>query len=608
MNEMSRGWNMKCRGRMSRVIVLLWVVGILCAGCGQAGGAWQGGSSEVDESGQSVGDGTKKEIIVATSSESGGLDPAGNIALTYLTYSVAALDELLTYDENGEIAYRAAVGYEVNDDFTVWTFHLRKNARWSDGSVVCAADFVNTMTRALKPESGSGYVNYLFPIQNAEAIYQGEAEMESLGVETPDPYTLIFHLERPCVYFLDLLRLPVYTPSSAKYAVATDGRWDKNPETSVSNGPFFLAEYVPEQYFVLEKNPYYWNADAMWLERMTFRFFDSQEAMAVAYESGAVDVACGVQSIMAEAYDGKEDLLITDMIATRYIYLNLNVKPLDDVRVRKALSLAVHRDELCEMAGAEAEPTDHFIAKYMVNKATGNYYVEEVAGLSSGGNEEGTPPSSEENVEGMDTSFEENEEGMDTSFEENVGGTDTSFEENVAEARRLLAEAGYPGGKGFPKLVYKYPSLELDADVAQILQEQWKQNLGIEVELQAQELQVNYSERKAGKFDLCRMNWTADFADPYTYLSMLLSNSPYNCSGICDARYDVLVRRSDAETDAKKRAELVEQAEMLAVGEACYVIPLFSVKNVNLVRPGIKGITQIPATGALELRHAWREE
>ena len=137
--------------------------------------------------------------------------------------------------------------------------------------------------------------------------------------------------------------------------------------------------------------------------------------------------------------------------------------------------------------------------------------------------------------------------------------------------------------------------------MAQILQEQWKKNLGIDVELQAQELQVNYSERKAGRFDLCRMNWTADFADPYTYLSMLLSNSPYNCSGICDARYDALVRQSEGETE---RAELICQAERLAVEEKCYVIPLFSVRNVNLVRPGIEGITQVPATGALELRHA----
>lgn len=546
--------NVFVKPEVQSILMIVFVCVMLFCGCAEQTG--KAGKQSVDNAERA---GTKNEIIVAVNSETGGLDPAGNIALTYLAYSVTALDELLTYDMNGEIEYRAAEGYEVNEDSTVWTFYLRRDALWSDGSEVTSADFVNTITRALDPKSGSGYANYLFPIKNAEAIYRGEADMDSLGVETPDAYTLVFHLEQPCVYFLDLLRLPVYTPSCVTYADAADSGWDKNPQTSVSNGPFYLAEYVPEQYFVLKKNPFYRKAEEIQLEQITYRFFASQEAMANAYEGGEVDVACGLQSTVMELYEGKEDLLVTDTIATRYIYPNLNVKPLDDVRVRKALSLAVDREELCAIVGKDTEPTVNFIAKYMVNKATGGYYVEEAP---------------------------------------------KPLEENVEEARRLLAEAGYPGGEGFPKLTYNYPSLELDSDTAQVLQEQWKRNLGIEIELNAQELQVNYSERKAGNFDLCRMNWTADFADPYTYLSMLLSNGTYNCSGIRDAHYDALVRESDSETDPQKRAELIHQAERLAVGEEFYVIPLFSMKSVNLVRPGIKGITQIPATGALEYRYA----
>ena len=141
----------------------------------------------------------EKGITVAISSDTGTMDPAGSIALTYLAYSVSALDELLTYDENGEIEYRAAESYEVNDDSTVWPFHLREDALWSDGTPVTSADFMNTITRALDPASGSGYANYLFPIENAEAIYNGEADMDSLGVETPDEHTLIFRLAEPCV-------------------------------------------------------------------------------------------------------------------------------------------------------------------------------------------------------------------------------------------------------------------------------------------------------------------------------------------------------------------------------------------------------------------------
>ena len=500
-----------------------------------------------------------KGITVAISSDTGTMDPAGSIALTYLAYSVTALDELLTFDEKGEIEYRAAESYEVNDDSTVWTFHLREDALWSDGSPVTSADFINTITRALDPASGSGYANYLFPIENAEAIYNGEADMTSLGVETPDDSTLVFHLAEPCVYFLDLLRLPVYTPSCSEYADSVDSGWDRDPETSLSNGPFCLAEYVPDQYFVLEKNEYYWNADAVDLDTITYRFFDDTQSMANAYEAGEVDVATSLSSTVMEAYEGTEDLFVTDQIATRYIYMNLDVEPLNDVRVREAINLAVNREELCQIVGSDTEPTYNLVARYMKDKNTGEYFVDEAA---------------------------------------------QPFEEDVAKAQQLLAEAGYPDGEGFPELTYSYPTLEMDSDTAQVIQEQLKENLNITINLEAQELQANYSTRYAGDFDLCRMNWTADFADPYTYLSMLLSNSTYNCSGIDDPEYDSIVAASNSESDPAKRSELLHQAEQLAVGEQFYIIPLFAMKSVNLVDPDITGIRQIPASGALEYRYA----
>lgn len=500
-----------------------------------------------------------KNITVAISSDTGSMDPAGSIALTYLSYSVSALDELLTYNEDGEIEYRAAESYEVNEDSTVWTFHLREDALWSDGSPVTSGDFLNTITRALDPASGSGYAVYLFPIENAEEIYNGEAEMDTLGVETPDDYTLIFRLEEPCVYFLDLLRLPVYTPSCAKYADSVESGWDRDPETSLSNGPFCLAEYVPDQYFVLNKNENYWNADEIKLDSITYRFFDDTQSMANAYEAGEVDVATSLSSAVMEAYEGAEDLLVTDQIATRYIYMNLNVEPLNDVRVREAINLAIDREELCRIVGSDTEPTYNLVAKYMKDKATGEYFVD---------------------------------------------GASRPFEEDVERARELLAEAGYPDGEGFPELTYNYPTLEMDSDTAQVIQEQLKKNLNIEIKLEAQELQANYSTRYSGEFDLCRMNWTADFSDPYTYLSMLLSNSTYNCSGIQDEVYDGVVEQSNSETDPMKRSELLHEAEQIAVGEQFYIIPLYAMKSVNLVNPDISGIRQVAASGALEYRYA----
>ena len=542
----------KLRQRGKRAASLILFRLLLCTaaltGCSGAGG---GGSTGAD--------GGEKAITVAINSETGTMDPAGSIALTYLAYSVSALDELLTFDENGEIEYRAAESYEVNEDSTVWTFHLREDALWSDGTPVTSADFLNTITRALDPASGSGYANYLFPIENAEAIYNGEAEMDTLGVETPDDHTLTFRLAEPCVYFLDLLRLPVYTPSCERYADSPDSGWDTDPETSLANGPFCLTEYVPDQYFVLEKNENYWDKERIHLDRITYRFFDDTQSMANAYQAGEVDVATSLPSTVMELYDGQDDLLVTDLISTRYIYFNLSVEPLDDVRVREAINLAINREELCQIVGTDTEPTYNLIAKYMKDKETGEYFVD---------------------------------------------GAEQPFEENVERARELLAEAGYPNGEGFPTLTYSYPTLEMDSDTAQVIQEQLKENLNINIELNAQELQSNYSSRYAGDFDMIRMNWTADFADPYTYLSMLLSNSTYNCSGIQDAEYDALVEQSSSESDPAKRAELMHQAEQLAVGEQFYIMPLYAMKSVNLVNPKITGIRQIPASGALEYRYA----
>ena len=535
--------------RYQHIWLLIFSLMIGLTGCGNSNTEKTTGSGEKEQ----------QEITVATTSESGGLDPAGMIANTYLAYSLSALDELLVYDETGEIEYRGATSYETNEDGTVWTFHLREDAKWSDGSPVTAEDYRNTIERSLDPASGNGYANDLFFIENAEAIYNGDAEMDTLGVETPDDNTLIFHLSTPCVYFLDLLRLPVYTPSCHTYATAVGNGWDTNPETSVSNGPFCLKEYVSGQYFVLERNPYYWNQDAINLDEITYKFFDSQQAMQAAYETGEIDVAPGLLSTVMTEYEGQDDLLLTDAIATRYIYMNLSVEPLQDVRVRKALNLGLDRETLCKMIGEDTIPTYHLVASAMMNKATGESFTEEA---------------------------------------------EQPFEENIKEAQELLKEAGYPNGEGFPELTYNYPALEMDADTAQALQQQWKENLGITIRLNAQELQVNYSERRAGNFELCRMNWTADFSDPYTYLSMLLSNSTYNCSGIQDEYYDGLITQSDTETDVAVRSELLHQAEQYAVGEQYYIIPLYNMKNVNLVNPEIEGIRQNPATGALEYRQA----
>lgn len=546
-----RGWKSRMRKEKIKRNVRILTAFVLCLCAVFSGSACQKRAVGSDDGGT---------VRIAVSSDTGTLDPSGEIALTYLAYAPCAMDELVTFDRQGEIVYRGARSYEISEDATVWTFHLQENAKWSDGTAVTAQDYIHTIKRSLDPINASNYAVYLFCLKNAEKIYKGEASIGELGVAAPDEYTLVFTLESPCVYFLDLLRLPVYMPSPTAY---TDEKgWDRQPDRHPSNGPYCLEEYVSGQYMTLKKNPYYSgggdghgteNAD-----RLIYYFFDDQQTMANAFSSGEVDVATGLSGAAAQEYEGKPELMSTELIASRYMYPNLSVAPLDDVRVRKALALAIDRDSLSALAGADTEPSRTFIAGHMVDKTTGRYYAEELS---------------------------------------------DTFREDVEEAKRLLAEAGYPDGAGFPSLTYSYPALETDSAIAQVLQEQWKANLNIDIRLDAKELQTHYSQRRSGKFDLCRMNWTADFSDPYTYLSLLLSDSTYNCSGIADEAYDRMVEESGKTSDAEERGALIEKAHRRAVGEQFYVIPLLSMKGIHLVADRVEGVDVLPSSGALDLRH-----
>ena len=441
-------------------------------------------------------------------------------------------ETLFRYSDSMEIEPWLATDYELVDERT-WRITLRDGVTFSSG-------------RALDGEAVKECLEHLIEVHDRA---RGDLMIDSISA---DGQTVTITTAEPRPTLLNYLSDPYGCIIDMEAGITEDG-------IVSGTGPYIATSLVTGEELNLVKNENYWDKDRIHLDRITYRFFDDTQSMANAYQAGEVDVATSLPSTVMELYDGQDDLLVTDLIATRYIYFNLNVEPLDDVRVREAINLAINREELCQIVGTDTEPTYNLIAKYMKDKETGEYFVD---------------------------------------------GAEQPFEENVERARELLAEAGYPNGEGFPTLTYSYPTLEMDSDTAQVIQEQLKENLNINIELNAQELQSNYSSRYAGDFDMIRMNWTADFADPYTYLSMLLSNSTYNCSGIQDAEYDALVEQSSSESDPAKRAELMHQAEQLAVGEQFYIMPLYAMKSVNLVNPKITGIRQIPASGALEYRYA----
>ncbi len=504
----------------------------------------------------------EKGIIYGSAPESGTLDPAGISSTYYWYYSAFTLAPLVELAEDGSYDCITAESYDVNEDMTEYVFHIREDAKWNDGSDCTSKDFLNTIQRSLDPNCGSGYSDMLFVIKNAEEIYNGTADISTLGVECSDDKTLKFMLKEPCPYFTDLMSLPVFMPSNVKYATETNGEWCHNPETSLANGPFYLAEYVPEQYCLLKKNPNYVQADRISLDYVKIVCIADTQSMINAYKTGEIDIAPADYTVLGE-YDGKPDLKVVPSITSYYTLLNWNVKPLDDVKVREALCIGINRDEVCASAGSDTESSTFFVAKYLTSKVSGKNWVEEI---------------------------------------------DPLFTEDIQRAQQLLAEAGYPGGAGFPELIFKYPSQQIDADMAQAIQAQWKKNLGINIKLEAQEYQVNISDRRAKDFDICRMRWTADFADPNTYLTMYTSDSTYNDSNIICPEFDDLMAQANVNTNPEERFALLHEAEKVLIGKNFAFIPILNKQNITLVNPKIGNFVIDPSRNSYRYKYATLSE
>ena len=285
------------------------------------------------------------------------------------------------------------------------TFKLRGNAKWSDGSDVTAADFINTIRRALDPEtSQSIYADQLYVIAGAEAYHSGEGAWEgraggrSRRQDAGIPPLAALRLLPEAALAACLL--------SSKEGVATndDASWATNPETSLCNGPFMLTDYVEGQYYTVEKNPYFYNADDVKLETITTKIINDTQAKIAAYESGEIDVATGLPDYIETQYEGSDELTIWNMLNTVGIMPNLEVEPLDDVRVRQAIALALSRDTIAASMGANYEGSTTWVPKYMLSNTGEGYFSEEAE----------------------------------------------SFTEDAGQAKSLLAEAGYPDGRRIP--------------------------------------------------------------------------------------------------------------------------------------------------------------
>ncbi|MCJ2123098.1 peptide ABC transporter substrate-binding protein [Methylobacterium sp. J-077] len=453
-------------------------------------------------------------------------------------------DGLLTYDNHGTIIPGAARAWTVSEDGLTFRFALRPDGRWSNGEPVTAEDFVYAFRRMLAPATGAKYAEILFPIRGAAAVNRGAIAGEALGVTAEGPLALTITLEQPTPYFLELLThqtaLPVHRASVERY-----GDSFTRPGNFVTNGPYRLIDLVPGGAITLEVNPHHPEAGAIAIRRVAFLPISDLSAAVRRYAAGELDSLSQlpVDQIIDLRRRFGTQVVLGPSLGLEALVVDTRKAPFSDRRVRQALSLLIDREYLADgLYGGTMSP-----AYSLCPPGIDNYR---------------TPPETE------------GRQGLPIDHE--------------AQARRLLAEAGF--GPGRPLTVeYRFNVSDNNRNTAVAVAEMWR-DLGIEIRFVYTDAKTHFAYlRDGGSFDVARYAWIADYADPQNFLFLLQSgNDGLNAGHWSDAAYDTLLARAASERDLGRRADLLYDAEAIALRELPW-IPLMHYRSKALIAPRLHG-------------------
>lgn len=441
--------------------------------------------------------------------------------------------------------------WAASPDGLTWTFHLRADARWSNGDPVKAGDFVYAFRRILTPALGAAKSSLFFPVRNAQAYRQGRVtDFAAVGFAAPDDRTLVVTLEHAAPYLPALAAtgawLPLHPPTLERAGTGRDSRWTE-PGRIVGNGPYVLREWTHAQLLEFTANPHYWNRAAVRIPTLRLVFFDNNDAEERAFRAGQLDVTMTVPAARLAHYAANEPALLRrqPLYETRFLALNPARGPLADVRVRRALSLAVDRSALvAHVLKGGQEP-----ARTLVPPGLGGYQFDPAAGA--------------------------------------IGSADAPAAEAAAkeESRRLLAEAGFPGGRGFPRLEF---STWTNTPVLEAIQQMWQRELGIDTAITLREGRVHLAAMAAGDFDLSLLPLIPDYDDPADAFAEFTTGAPANYGRWSHADYDALVLEAGRLPDAAARLSRYRAAERILLAELPAIPLYFSVQNY-LVSPRLRG-------------------
>ena len=482
-------------------------------------------------------------LIIGNSNEPKGLD--SQVVTGVLESNIMrALFEGLVSDhpsDDAAIVLAGAATLEPDATATVWTAGLREDAKWSDGSPVTAHDYAFAYERILSPAFAAKYAEMLYFLKGADRFNKGETpDFKEVGVEVLDDFTLRFTLRGPTPYFPQILKHYTWNPVPRHIVLRHGSMTGKaNPWAKlgniVSNGPYQLKSWCRTDHLEVERNPHYWGAADVTLNGVRFLPINNSYTEARMFRDGQLHITYTAPPEIVDLMLKENPGVIRQepYVGTLFIRCNTTRKPLDDPRVRRALNLAFSQQDLCDKIMRGYKPA---------------------YGM--------TPP---------------------------MAGYDTprAVEFNPDEARKLLAEAGYPGGKGFPRLKYLLASRETAATTAQAIQAMWRKELGIEIEIENREWTAYLAAMQELDYDLAGSGWIGDYLDPLTFLEMWTAGNGNNLTGWTNPGFDELLAKSHQEADPAQRFALLRQAESILTAESPTLLVAWYARNY-LIDPSVE--------------------
>ncbi|MFH1708345.1 MAG: peptide ABC transporter substrate-binding protein [Planctomycetota bacterium] len=517
-----------------KLAIAAGILAALGAACGRTGPAGAGGGVPAAA--------PRAILVMVINAEPKTLDPAYITDMVSIRVAAGLLEGLTVLNEE-TLAPEPGVAesWTVSPDGLIYTFRLRP-ALWSDGSPMTADDFIRSWRRVLDPATAADYAYMLFHIRNAAKFNRGECPFEEVGLRSCEGGMEVT-LERPTAFFLDLTAFVTYLPVPGA-AVAKHGEAWTRPENFVGNGPFLLARHAMHDRLVLAKNPRYHAAADVKLDELVLRVMEDTTVAFNEYDAGGVDI---ITSVPVNIYRNIRDLHRTDLhvfttLGTYFVRFNVTRPPFNDVRVRRAFALAIDRS-------------------FITARVT----------------EAGEIPA----------------DGLTPAGTARRPAMPAAVRCDPATACGLMEQAGFPQGRGFPRVEYLFNTNEDHKRIANYLTDTWKKTLGVEAVPVNMEWKSYLDATKALDFALARSVWNADINDPINFLELFISGNPNNRTGWSNAEYDRLLAAAGAEGDAARRTELLAGAEQLLAMEMP-VIPLHYMVSMFMYRDRVGGIHPNP--------------